>query len=173
MRRRLLNLLTALSLLLCVAVAALWVLLYADSAHTLDSEPVWSRFEEGRSQQLWFSGASVRYEVWRAAPQVPRPTTSHRVVSTSNVRWRTSAVTVPLPAAVLLLALPPVVWSWRRRQRRRRVRSGHCPQCRYDLRATPGRCPECGEEPAATPEAKGERQGAKYAKVGREEEGGG
>ena len=55
--------------------------------------------------------------------------------------------------ALVSLALPVVVLAWwlrdqitARGMRRtaERKRFGRCPNCGYDLRATPGRCPECG-----------------------------
>ena len=56
------------------------------------------------------------------------------------------AWTVPLWAVCAVTAVPPAVRAWRRLKRRSRAKSGHCPACGYDLRATPGRCPECGAE---------------------------
>jgi hypothetical protein len=49
-----------------------------------------------------------------------------------------------------LLLVSPL--TRRKRQdeiRQQRRVQGLCPECGYDLRATPGRCPECGA--AATP----------------------
>jgi hypothetical protein len=44
----------------------------------------------------------------------------------------------------------PVAWLFRRIRRRGRAKSGFCPKCGYDLRATPGRCPECGTAAASS-----------------------
>ena len=43
-------------------------------------------------------------------------------------------------------------------RRRKRRRQGLCPECGYDLRATPGRCPECGAvpDPRSRSEASGQ-----------------
>jgi hypothetical protein len=48
-------------------------------------------------------------------------------------------------------AVSGVVWCVLARFRRVRERidaQGLCPNCHYDLRATPGRCPECGKASA-------------------------
>jgi hypothetical protein len=44
---------------------------------------------------------------------------------------------------VMLFALPFARRQWRRE----RQAAGRCPECGYDLRATPERCPECGVVP--------------------------
>ena len=55
-------------------------------------------------------------------------------------------IAVPFWAIVATFGLPVALWcvGWRRRQKRNRVALGLCPDCGYDLRATPHRCPECG-----------------------------
>ena len=86
-----------------------------------------------------------------------------RIAARADVRYYASdsgkrggyvsrTVTLWVPYWLLaLLFLPLPLWIGtihRRRQRRanRRAR-GLCPDCGYDLRATPGRCPECGAHP--------------------------
>lgn len=53
-----------------------------------------------------------------------------------------------LPTIAGLALAVPAVRSRRRWRCDRRRRLGRCPDCGYDLRASPDRCPECG---AATP----------------------
>jgi hypothetical protein len=56
----------------------------------------------------------------------------------------TTVTSIPFWAVVLAtLALPASALRWRLRERRR-LREGLCPNCGYDLRATPDCCPECG-----------------------------
>ena len=65
--------------------------------------------------------------------------------SDSNGRIR--GAFAPVWAVALATAVLPAWWVPRERRLRkaeRRQRSGLCPRCGYDLRASPDRCPECG-----------------------------
>jgi hypothetical protein len=55
-------------------------------------------------------------------------------------------------AGVVGIAIAQARWS----ENRRRARVGLCPQCGYDLRASPERCPECGRVVVSVPAQRGE-----------------
>ena len=161
MKRQLLNVLTALSLLLCVAVCVLWV----RSRFVADS------YSTARTVVGSMNGGVVAMRGYGTALAVDPHERGYRSLSpedaalglamatssgtrrswavggfgyalTSAPGGGTRTVMVPYWAMLLLLGALPAARGWH--YARRGPRSGLCPQCGYDLRATPGRCPECG-----------------------------
>jgi hypothetical protein len=85
----------------------------------------------------WCSWASDTLPV-----SLPRPS-----LGTDIVHFMMGQGGVPSWLLALITAALPGVWVWRR-NKWRIIRQGFCPECGYDLRATPDRCPECGDVPA-------------------------
>jgi hypothetical protein len=169
-RRRLLNLLAALSLLLCVAVCALWVRSYlAWDLVRVRTERRWLHVGCGAGKLMagtWLTAdhdleadMSLRREV-RGAERARKNLALSSAAATYRLHavgfeymalraqkptsYRMAVVPMWFPAASA--AIVPVLWLRRRQRERRRVAAGCCSRCGYDLRATPGRCPECGRE---------------------------
>ena len=172
MRRRLFNLLTALSLMLCVAACALWVrsLSLCDQVSRLGdrygvlavSQHGWLRLRVDRRASAdpspyanWqhdvFPAVRVRYNPgpfpfrWRWARFAAGYGFGGLASGTPYDRYYLLGFPLWFPAVAFAVA--PAVRTWFvlvRRRRRRRGEHGLCPRCGYDLRATPGRCPECG-----------------------------
>jgi hypothetical protein len=168
MKRRLLSLLTALSLLLCVAACVLWVRSYwATDGFTwmvhrgacdLRSSPGRLAFLRAASideAQYPFATAEIPTGYHRgpptsgpafAAPAWSVAGFSHTAVDVFAMRVH--EFTVPhwfVAAAAAALPCSRAAAFALRVRRRRNAREKHaCPSCGYDLRATPDRCPECG-----------------------------
>jgi hypothetical protein len=174
-KRRVLNLVTALSLLVFAAVMALGVRSYWR----------WDSFPLGHGRWPWAGKVSVAsyrgHLLWRCRPTETAPPFEPRYATgplrdadpiwammrnrpswwlgsfefTTQASGPSARREFATPAwlfALLAGALPAGRLVAARRTRRRR-RGGQCPACGYDLRATPGRCPECGTiaSPPATP----------------------
>jgi hypothetical protein len=115
------------------------------AAHALDFDSwdvtpdmVWS--DSGAGQ--WWNRLGFAHDIAvNPAPVAATGGTAGPGGGASVVSWQASA---PLWAAVLVLIPLPLTWLNQWSTRRHRARSGLCPTCGYDLRASPERCPECG-----------------------------
>jgi hypothetical protein len=161
MTRRLLNLLTALSLLLCLAAAALWVRSYfvgdtfdwATRAGRAGVDSCRGNVSMGRVDVPPADLATIpRGTLFRSKPagwaaaERTEPAWSFAgfaVVHFDFRGMRVRELRVPFWALVLVTGVAPVVYM--RRRLRAPVPAGTCRRCGYDLRATPDRCPECGK----------------------------
>ena len=167
MKRRLLNLLTVLSLLVGVAAVAVWVRSpgHYDLAG-LRLGPVGLGVISYRGHLLWICAvdpgewaADVNYDSGPASPQVDgiadhvKRTAAWQVLGFSYTLIDPGApallrgLITPTWSAVVAAAVLPAARLWRRRSRRRQGAAGLRPACGYDVRAMPGRCPECGHAP--------------------------
>ena len=186
MIRRLLNLLTSLSLLLCVAACVLWVRSYRDqqaNAVVTERGARWFVSARGRLGLLMMdvpaglTGWTVRRGTDHHDDMMPslgrvlrrQPSRGFGGFEVASVRRRLVAfmhvrgvdfsageandqgcpldfcwIAAPHWAVVVAAAVAPAARAAGLLRRRRRPRPGLCPQCGYDLRATPHRCPECG-----------------------------
>lgn len=168
MIRRLFHVASALSLLLCVATAALWARSFwaADVVLWQKSDHVYLRSSQGRVWVFcWISkpgGAAVPARLQRETekPQeleISREPWVNHYVHVPGFTVRTGAadvatalfdVTISDWLLALAAALLPARWivlyrgRWRREAR---LRAGGCPVCGYSLTGnTSGTCPECG-----------------------------
>lgn len=179
MKRRLLNFVTALSLLACLAVTAVWVRSHWRMDDVRLGE---SRFavrvvcEDGRmigyvsrpaadGARPWHQvRTQIQWALW--GWYTPGPVSGSLTAgplavahgsfpikagpeSAAGIRGRFYLLMLPLWVVALLAALLPAQRLPPAVRSWSRRRRGLCPKCAYDLRATPERCPECGATPGA------------------------
>jgi hypothetical protein len=166
MKPRPFTLLSAVSLLLCVATVGLWVRSYwvIDSLNRFSAEKdfhfdwdLWSWRGSCGSRYAVAAGServllNVREPGWqweRGWTKVWGDTWHgfrfQRFETGRGPTWiRTTFISVPHCLIAILFAICPSWWLLREQRRRAALRVGRCKTCGYDLRATPDRCPECG-----------------------------
>jgi hypothetical protein len=161
LRRRLLNFVTVLSLLLCLAVMVLWVTSYLPEQFHLFSHKgrilliFASKFrahllseDEGR---LPLDEVVVHISGYTAGePGAVHGRFVGFEIALTERQYGFWFFAIPHWAVALPLAAGAAWGWWASRRRRRREQAGRCLQCGYDLRSSTDLCPECGT-PVAQP----------------------
>jgi hypothetical protein len=167
--RYILNGLTILSLVLCVATAAFWVRSHwrGDQFGLGFPNQMYFEIQSGNGDLVLSEGRdnfSNGFLVFRASWKMG-PFWVNRVPMDGELRfWGFSYaegvwlmqgrptmirwLTIPSWGALTLFTLLPSFRLYRSLRRQRAAKVGRCRKCGYDLRATPDRCPECGMIPA-------------------------
>ena len=167
MKRRLLDIMALLSVLLCVLLIAAWVvtrtqslmLLWLGSAPTerylafadrrgvelVRIVPLWAPARTLQDHQSWHSQHSPEVKFhWLGFEARVTPVAQSRKQYDPVILGSAYSLTIPygpLCAGSLMMPIFRLVTAIRAR---RRIPDGHCLTCGYDLRASQGRCPECG-----------------------------
>jgi len=165
-KRRLFNVLTGMSLVLCVAWAVLWVrsyfvfdvvtyLWYSPGRwHDQSYSGYWSK---GSTGTAW--GENTRWDLTQGfTHERLSPVDLHAGWPPSLVRFNACGVMVirnaesprywdimiPCWMPTLLASIAPAMFVRRLRKLKGAPAEGECRKCGYDMRATRDRCPECG-----------------------------
>jgi hypothetical protein len=149
--RILLNIVTMLSLVLCVAATVLWVRShYRYDRYNLSAPGRPTRVLESYTDLVSWRAFKAVFPFppgWQVGVKPLRagfePQVGHWPLYFHSEATRVVAMRYWF--ACLLTCLLPARWMFACiRRSLSRNGPGLCPTCGYDLRATPGRCPECG-----------------------------
>jgi hypothetical protein len=158
-RRRVFNVLAAISLVLFVAVAVI-------GARSYVSPDAQDMGISGTTTLKFSSGKAILVFLGRSAEIYVNSDSVESLRGSATLQWKVigfeytiydntwfgggSIVIIPLWAIAMGTIFMPVAVLFAaifRRGKVRRISSGLCINCGYDLRATPDRCPECGTIP--------------------------
>lgn len=158
-KRRLSSIVSAISLMLCLATGVLWVRSYWTLDYLSKHSSFWLVMVTSERGRLDISTSRYQQPLQMDIGYAPIPEgllppkldydpgwspLGFDVVNVEKAWGHTVAVGIPHWFASVFSAVLPVRWFWKWRRDRLAKRKGLCPQCGYDLRATPNRCPECG-----------------------------
>jgi hypothetical protein len=139
MKRGLFTILSALSLLLFVAVVIMWVRSYRGGDVVQGG---------GHGRSFWYARSEGGSFVFLRPLFIHPPSRPENFFTRSGFVWFGQGeyllVAIPHWSVALLAAALPAGWLVVAGRGTRRRSSGACASCGYDLRASPERCPECG-----------------------------
>ena len=162
MRRYITAILTAVSLLLCVAACVAWARSLLGETVLVGSIPgafavgSWQSSREFLNQVFGATSNSAVMNALSHSGDVERRVLGFVYASGTISGAPFWIVAVPYWLIVPVTAILPVRWWLIRRRQRARGVTGRCLGCGYDLRGSPERCPECGAAVASVESSLGE-----------------